>query len=132
MDLLLDTHVWIWTQEDPDRLGTESKRALGTAERLFVATISSLEIARLLHLGAIELEGALEAWIQDAMEALRAVELDLTREVAVGAYRLRESFHRDPADRILAATALVHDLTLMTADERILAYDPVSTLDARR
>lgn len=47
------------------------------------------------------------------------------------AYRLPGKFHKDPADRLLVATARVHDLTFVTADERILAYRGVRTLDAR-
>jgi PIN domain nuclease of toxin-antitoxin system len=54
----------------------------------------------------------------------------LTHDIAVLAYALPGSFHKDPADRILVATAIHHGLTLVTADERILAYAQVMTLAA--
>jgi PIN domain nuclease of toxin-antitoxin system len=49
----------------------------------------------------------------------------------IEAYALPQPFHRDPADRLLAATARRHELTLVTADERILAYPAVATIDVR-
>ena len=132
MGLLLDTHVWIWSQEEAERLGERAQRQLERAdERLHVATISSLEIARLIHLGLLELEGTLDQWIEDSLESLRCSAIDMSHRIAVGAYQLPGDFHRDPADRILVATAREHGLTLVTADERILNYGPVKTLDVR-
>ena len=57
--------------------------------------------------------------------------IPVTHEIALAAYDLPGEFHRDPADRILVATAVVHDLTLMTADDRILAYPYLLSSDAR-
>ncbi len=133
MSLLLDTHVWIWSQEEPERIGARARRRMEKAEeRLYVATISSLEIARLIHLRLLELDGALDRWIKDSLEALQCSVLEMSNEVAIGAYRLPGSFHKDPADRILVATSREHGLTLATADERILRYRSARTLDVRR
>ena len=133
MGLLLDTHVWIWSQEDPDRIGKRTRRRMESAdEQLYVATISSLEIARLIHVGLLELEGTLDRWIKDSLEAIQCGVIEMSNPAAIGAYRLPGKFHRDPADRILVATAREGRLTLVTADERILDYGPVRTLDARR
>jgi PIN domain nuclease of toxin-antitoxin system len=131
--LLLDTHVWIWSQEAPEKLGAEARRMLVDARSTnHVATVSMLELARLVAAGDILLNKPLAAWIETAVEELHAEEVAMSRENATEAYALPGEFHRDPADRILVATARRESLTLLTADDRILAYPHVRTLDARR
>ena len=133
MSFLLDTHVWIWTQEQPDALGPASRALLeATAEELWVSAVSSLEIARLVAGGLVELRGSLDRWVRSAVDSIEARSIDVDHRVAIEAYELPGRFHKDPADRLLVATARLHDLTLVTADERILAYRSVRTLDARR
>lgn len=132
MSFLLDTHVWIWTQESPDRLGRKARKEVETTtEQVCVATISTLEIARLVATGTIVLKGDLRRWIAAAIDSIEGRTIELDHAVAMEAYRLPGKFHKDPADRLLVATARVHDLTFVTADERILAYRGVRTLDAR-
>ncbi|MFM9197801.1 MAG: PIN domain-containing protein [Planctomycetia bacterium] len=63
---------------------------------------------------------------------MEARSIDVDHRVAIEAYKLPGRFHKDPADRMLVATARINDLTLVTADERILAYREVRSLDARR
>ncbi len=133
MNLLLDTHVWIWSQECPERLGPRARRALLAAENAnAVCAISTLEIARLLSIGALVLAMPLETWIQESLADLAASTLPVTHDIAREAYALPPPFHKDPADRVLVATARRHASRLLTADERILAYRDVSSLDARR
>lgn len=132
MKILLDTHAWIWSQESPERLGPAARSAVADEDNaLFVSPVSSLEIARLAWGGRLTLAGRLQTWVSEALDALLADTVPLTHEIAVAAYDLPGEFHRDPADRMLVATARVHDLTLVTADERILAYPHVLRLDAR-
>jgi len=131
--LLLDTHVWIWSQQEPDRLGTQTKRLLVAPEHEnHVSTVSTLELARLAAVGAIVPSIALREWVERAVRALQAQTLDVSHDIALEAYALPEPFHKDPADRVLVATARCHDLTMVTADERILSYGGVRTRDARR
>lgn len=133
MKLLLDTHVWIWSQEAPEKLGKEARRLLIDNRSInHVATVSVLELSRLVAAGNILLNKPLAAWIDTAIEELHAEELAMSREIAAEAYALPGEFHRDPADRILVATARREGLTLFTANERILSYPHVKTLDARR
>lgn len=133
MSLLLDTHVWVWTQVQPADLGGKCRTLLETtAEPLCVSAVSSLEIARLVAGGLLELDGRLDRWVRTAIESLQARSLDIDHRVALEAYRLPGRFHKDPADRLLVATARLHGLTLVTADERILAYRGARTLDARK
>ena len=133
MRLLLDTHVWVWTQEEPERLGPRTKRlVLGAEHENGVCPISTLEIARLVAAGEIDLSIALADWVAQSMADLAAHTIAVSHEVAIEAYTLPGTFHRDPADRILVATARRDGLTLVTADDRILAYPHVRTQDARR
>ena len=133
MSLLLDTHVWIWMHEAHERLGPDTKAQLtDTATALHVATISTLEIARLIDMGTLSIEGNLTEWVSSSLDAIGCNSIELTHEIAAEAYRLPGAFHKDPADRILVATARIRELTLVTADERILSYGHVRTLDARR
>ena len=133
MKLLLDTHVWIWAQEDPDRLGTRAKRLLlGTEHENHVCTISTLELARLVAGGTIAVSIALREWVERALHALQARTVPVSHEIALEAYALPEPFHKDPADRLLVAAARCHELTVLTADERLLAYKGVASRDARK
>ena len=132
MSFLLDTHVWIWTQEQPELLGETTRGLLEkTPDEICVSAVSSLEIARLVAGGLLEMEGSIQRWVRMAIDTLDARSLDVDHNVAVEAYALPGRFHKDPADRLLVATARLHKLTLITADEQILAYKNVRKRDAR-
>ncbi len=132
MPLLLDTHVWVWSQAAPERLGEVARAVLEDAdESLHLATVSTLEVARLVEAGRLELAGSVMDWVTASTEQLGAGTLELSHEIAAGAYALPGAFHRDPADRILVSTARRHELVLLTADERILGYPHVASQDAR-
>jgi PIN domain nuclease of toxin-antitoxin system len=131
--VLLDTHVWVWTQEQPERLGPRTRRLLvGEAHENWISPISTLEIARLAAVGGIRLSMPLADWIAQSMAELAAQTVSISHEVAMDAYALPGAFHRDPADRLLVAAARRAGLTLVTADDRILAYPHVRIHDARR
>lgn len=133
MKLLLDTHVWIWSQEDVGRLGPQTKRLLlGTEHENYVCAISTLELARLAAAGTISLSIALREWVERAIRSIHARTVEVSHEIALEAYALPEPFHKDPADRLLVATARCNDLTMLTADERILTYRGVRSRDARK
>ena len=133
MKLLLDTHVWIWSQEDPDRLGSQTKRlVLGAEHENHVCTISTLELARLVAAGAVSVSIALREWVERALRAIQARTVQVSHEIAMEAYSLPEPFHKDPADRLLVAASRCHELIVLTADERILRYRGVRSRNARR
>lgn len=133
MSFLLDTHVWIWTQEQPDAIGSKARTLLETtSDELCVCAVSSLEIAHLVCGGLLELKGSLDRWVRTALDSVEARSIDIDHRIAIEAYKLPGRFHKDPADRMLVATARINGLTLVTADERILAYRAVRSLDARR
>ena len=132
MRILLDTHVWLWSQQSQEQFGPEARNMiLDEDNALFVSSISSLEIARLVWRERLTLAGQLRTWISETLNKLKAETIPVTHEIALAAYELPGEFHRDPADRILVATALVHNLTLMTADNRILEYPHLLSRDVR-
>lgn len=79
--------------------------------------------------GRIELTGGPRRWVEQAQVRFPLAEAALTSEVALRSHEV-ELEHRDPADRLLAATAIVHDLTLLTVDDRLAAAPGVRTRSA--
>ena len=132
MKLLLDTHVWIWSQEIPNNLSAKTRTLLLNPENsLYISTVSNLEITRLCSLDRIRLTMELQSWVNRSLELLKADTINLSHEIALESYRLPEPFHRDPANRMLVATARIHGLYLLTAEDTILKYPHVSCMDAR-
>jgi PIN domain nuclease of toxin-antitoxin system len=130
---LLDTHVWIWSQEHPERLGRNTRHALADVdEERLISPISTLEIARLLHLGLLRLKHTFAEWRTLSLAHLHATMAPLTHDIAAEAYNLPGNFHKDPIDRVLVATARMERLTLVTADDLILRYPHVKALRADR
>jgi len=131
MTLLLDTHVWIWAQESPEKFGRRARALLeDVTNSVSISAIAALEIARLVFLRRIQLAEPGSAWVADSVRSLGAQSLDVTQQIAVEAYELPGNFHKDPVDRVLVATARLHNLTLLTADDLILRYPHVKTLRA--
>ena len=128
MRLLLDTHMWLWTLSDPKRLGRRVLQQLkNEANELWLSPISTYEALTLHYKGNFEIDENLTEWLARATAGTR--EAPLTHEIALIARQL--PLHQDPADRILAATAEVLDLTLVTADERLLGLGTIRTLGNR-
>jgi PIN domain nuclease of toxin-antitoxin system len=91
-----------------------------------------LQLAWLIAAGDIVLSMPPRDWVEHSVADLDAETLVVMHEVAMEAYALPGEFHRDAADRILVAAARCHGSTLVTADDRILAYPEVRTIDVRR
>jgi PIN domain nuclease of toxin-antitoxin system len=131
---LLDTHAWLWGVLGDARLGSRARRVIastGKAARVGLAAISLKEAAWLLARGRIvmtEPGAPWPDWLRDAATAPGLEVLPLTVEVAIGSEQLPESFPKDPADRLIVATARLHGLTLITANEAIRAHAEVPTL----
>jgi len=131
MRLLLDTHIWLWALLEPERLTTEVRAALASPENEFwLSPISVWEALLLAERGRLSVPGPAGDWIRDMVSAMPRREAPLTHEVAIASREIAIS-HQDPADRFLAATARVFDLTLVTADERLLGLPGISTLANR-
>ena len=133
MRVLLDTHILVWAESLDERLGPEARRLLLDARNeLLVSPVSSLELSRLIALGRFSLRKPLGDWLDEARRNLGYSDAPFTHRIAIGSYELPGAFHKDPADRMLVATARQLDYTLLTADEAILGYPDVKSRDARK
>jgi PIN domain nuclease of toxin-antitoxin system len=133
MRYLLDTHVWLWSHETNEKFGRKALSVMTSSEdERIVSAISTFEIARLINRGRILLRQPFATWKTQSLHDLVATTLDVTHEMAWEAYHLPGAFHKDPADRILVATARLYGLTLLTADDSILRYPHVKSMSARR
>ena len=130
--IVIDTHIQIWWVEESGRLSETQRQAIENERRqsgtIGVSAISCVEIARLAGNGLIELPTDSLTWMLRLLSYPAVRLLPITPEIAVRAYSLPEPFHRDPADRILVATALEHSCPLVTSDGRILDYPHVNTI----
>ncbi len=126
MRLLLDTHIWLWSLSAPERLAPRVRRALeAPGHELWLSPISTWEVVLMLQKKKISIEGHFEAWLPRAKGTLR--EALLSHDIAAAAADVRLP-HGDPADRLLVATARALNLTLVTADERLIDARQVPTL----
>ncbi|HXJ94616.1 MAG TPA: type II toxin-antitoxin system VapC family toxin [Terriglobia bacterium] len=129
MRLLLDTHIWLWHAHGSKRLGHRLRRELANPRNeLWLSPVSVWECLALNAKGRIRIEGSLSAWVPRATAPFR--EAPLTHEIVLAAFHLPTA-HPDPADRFLAATAEVLDLTLATADANLLGLGTIKTLGNR-
>ncbi len=120
MKLLLDTHIWIWSLIEPVRLVERVRAALESSDNeLWLSPISTWEALLLVERGRISIPGDPQALVSDMLKAGPFREASLTHAVAQESRSLSLE-HSDPADRFVAATAVVYDLTLVTADARLL------------
>jgi len=128
LNLLLDTHIWIWSKSEPERIGRRAAKELSNdANEIWLSPVSVWEVLALMQKGRIRMENPL-LWVERAAEQLR--EAPLTQEIVRTAFALSLP-HSDPADRFLAATAKVLRLTLITADRTLLSVREIATLDNR-
>jgi PIN domain nuclease of toxin-antitoxin system len=130
LSLLLDTHVWVWWHVEPARLPARLRKAIAAAGgrgELYLSAISPWEVAMLVERKRLPIATDVLGWVEQALDLPGLSLYPLTPAVAVDASRLPGEFHQDPADRIIVATARELGATLLTKDERILAYPGVSS-----
>lgn len=129
MKLLLDTHIWIWLLQSPNRLGPHTAKELADpANELWLSPISTWEAVLLFSKGRIRKPADLAAWLPLALAGIQR-HAPLSHEIVLAAHLL--TLHQDPADRFLAATAQVLDLTLVTADQKLLGLGSIRTMGNR-
>ena len=121
--ILLDTHVLLWLDIDDPTLGMSSRRLISqawNAGEVAISAMSFWECAMLHARGRITLPKSPLAWRGDLLSA-GLVELPVDGQISILATEL-EPLHKDPADRLIAASAITHGATLITADERLLKW----------
>jgi PIN domain nuclease of toxin-antitoxin system len=129
--IVLDTHAWLWWISNPEKLGTAATSAIEqaiTENRILIASISTWEIALLVAKGRLTLSIEVRDWVRktESLPFVRFLPMDNT--IALRSIDLPGAFHGDPADRIIAATALTTGLPLVSKDEKIRACSFIQTI----
>jgi PIN domain nuclease of toxin-antitoxin system len=129
--ILLDTHVVVWAAIEPKRLSRAAESALRRSRAgggLAIASISLWEMASLFARRRIETYGTIEASVRQVLETVGVVVRPITQEIAILATHFPESYPRDPADRLIGATARAEGIALVTQDERIRSSPLLKTI----
>lgn len=127
--VLLDTHVVVWLQSDPRRISKAARGAVERAQRrndVAISVFTLYELASYLERGSIRRRESIESTIRLLTEGL--ILKPITTEIAALSVEFPLDFPRDPGDRIIAATARVETIPLVTADLRIRASKLVKTI----
>jgi PIN domain nuclease of toxin-antitoxin system len=127
--ILLDTHALLWMASDAKRLSRRAHEAIRKARQdtgIAVATITLWEIAWLAQHQRIVVAGSVESFVREIVA--RVILRPVTAEIAALAVRLPEQFPKDPADRLIASTAMVEGMALVTADMGIRRAKVVETV----
>jgi len=118
--ILLDTHVLIWMSSDPNRLSKKAREAIRDARQktgVAVASITLWELAWAAENHRIWISGSVETFVRETVS--RVITREMTPEIVAVAVRLPPEFPKGPADRLIASTAIVDGIPLVTADARI-------------
>ncbi len=120
--LLLDTHIWLWWLLGDGALNNIEREALDRAAEsgdLSISWVTVWETEMLERKGRIELNQGFQKWIEAAVQPRIATLLPVDTEVVIAQRKLPDSFHGDPADRLIAATSILSQYPLVTHDRRI-------------
>jgi PIN domain nuclease of toxin-antitoxin system len=126
--ILLDTHVWLWLLHEPSQLSSQARALIDVEEPqngLLVSAISVWEIAVKTSIGKLSLPLPIDEWYELAQTQSGTMIEPLNPQEAIASTQLPESFHKDPADRILVAIARRYKIPLVTCDTKILNYPHV-------
>ena len=123
MRLLLDTHIWIWRLLEPERLSSGLSKVLSDPDvQMCLSPISVWETLVMARKGRLRREPDAGQWVTQALRSSGLVMIPLTHEIAIASEGLTGFGSCDPADRFLAATALVEELIMATADRMMHDY----------
>jgi len=125
--IVLDTHIWVWWVSNPSLLSAKYTAYLEANEPtgIGVCAISCWEVAMLVEKGRLSFSVLVREWLEGALAYPGVRLLELSPEIAVESTRLPGTFHKDPADQMIVATARVLDCPLVTMDGLILNYPHV-------
>ena len=128
--ILLDTHVWWWALNEPKKLSNKAYNIIKNypPNQRSIASISMWEFAMMVSTGKVEIRIPLYQWLDQAVNKTGIEVFDLSPKVAAEVCNLPGEFHKDPADRIIAATARINDIFLITKDKKIIDYPYVKTI----
>jgi PIN domain nuclease of toxin-antitoxin system len=118
--LLLDTHVLLWLDSQPEHLSRAAAEAVDVADELAVADVSWFELAWLAEHGRVITGLPVRTWLSELASDVRTVAV--TPGISATAASLRDPFPGDPADRLIYATAIEHGWQIVTKDARLRRY----------
>ena len=121
----VDTHAFVWWRGESARLTTEARRRLDRSLEVGVSDIVLWEIAMLIERGVLRIKGSARAWMADALSEPAVRILPITPAIALRAVEIGRVLSRDPADHLIAATALEYDVPLVTADQALAGFRPL-------
>lgn len=125
--ILADTHAWIWWVAGSRRLSRRAFAALDSADAVGLCAISLWEVAMLVARGRLELDREVSLWLRQSLAKPRATLVPIDPEIATVAVGL-DWAHGDPADRLIAATAIVRGVSLVSKDGRLRGLSSVRTI----
>jgi len=129
MKLLLDTHIWIWSVGDPQRLSRRVAKALEDVQnQLWLSPISIWEALLLHRKRRLKIPEGFSTWVTRALTTMPLTEAPLNFEVAA-ALTAVSLLHADPADHFLAASAKAFGLTLITSDRNLIRIKEISVME---
>ena len=131
MKLVLDTHVWIWWNMQPDKLSDKVASLLADPSlysELLLSAISPWEFSKLLEKGRIGISCSPEEWLSEAMNMTKLRLVPLTPTIAYRSTSLPQPFNGDPADQIIVATAREENATVLSKDRIVRNYKHVRSL----
>lgn len=125
--ILLDTHAWIYYLGEPDALSPAAADAISLSESIGISVISCMEAAILIRKGTIRINQSLESWMGQMTNVYRLDVLPITPSIVVRANSF-DDFHPDPADRLIAATSVLHGFPLVTKDRFLTSRTDLQTI----
>ncbi len=128
--VVMDTHIWWWAISEPAQLFRRARSLLAKTppEQRVIASISIWEFAMMVTRGRIQLTISPDEWLDYAISKTGITILNLDSRTALESCNLPGKFHKDPADRIIVATARIHQAKLITRDQKIIDYPHVTTV----
>ncbi len=128
--ILLDTHAWWWSLTEPENLSKTAIRTIKQtkSDQRMIASISIWEFALMAAKKRIRLKVSVAKWLSRALKETGLGVIEISPEIAIDACNLPGNFQKDPADRLIVATARVNNLRLVTKDEKMLSYPHVDAV----
>jgi len=129
--IVLDTHVWVWFVSNPELLSKAAKKAIDASiqqKGIFISSISAWEVALLAAKKRLKLSIDVTDWIIKSEKLPFFQFIPVDNSIAVKAVNLPQPLHKDPADRIIIATAINAGAPVVTKDEKLLHYPHIETI----
>ena len=129
--IVLDTHVWVWFVSNPELLSMAAKKAIDASmeqKAIFISSISAWEVALLIAKKRLKLTLDVTDWIAKSEKIPFLQFIPVDNSVAIKSVNLPQPLHKDPADRIIIATAITIAAPVVTKDKKLLDYPHVKTI----